>query len=129
MSTTLSYGYKKPSSGDQGTTLFTALENDIQQLNDHTHNGVDSAALTPQAIPGVTQTISSASWVANGATGHYRQQITIPAGFDYDTVSISFRTTGTTGSVIYPTVERVSDTQCYVYTTDNTIDFLAVYGG
>lgn len=127
MGTTLSYGYIKPATGDQGVSLFTALEDNIQQINDHSHDGVDSAQLTPQAIPGVTQTISSASWVANGATGHYRQSVTIPAGFDFDTVSVSFRTTA--GAVIYPTVEKISDTQMYVYTTDNTINFIAVYGG
>ena len=124
---TLSYGYKKPQSGDQGTTLFTALEGDIQQMNDHTHNGTDSASLPAQSVLGVTQTIALGSWVASGATGHYRQQVTVPAGFDFDTVGISFRTSA--GAVIYPSVERVSDTQYYVYTTDNTIDFIAVYGG
>lgn len=124
---TLTYGLKLPETGDQGTTLFEALEDNIEQLDEHSHDGVDSPNLSPQAMPGITQTISSGSWSASGATGHYRQQVTVPAGFDFDEVTISFRTTA--GAIIYPTVEKVSDTQYFVYTTDNAINFIAVYGG
>lgn len=124
---TLSYGFKKPQSGDQGATFFTDMETNVQKMNDHTHNGTDSASLPAQSVLGVPQTVALGSWVAHGATGHYRQQVTVPAGFDFDNVQISFRTSA--GAVIYPTVEKVSDTQYYVYTTDNTIDFIAVYGG
>jgi hypothetical protein len=127
MPTTLSYGYVRPVTGDGGSAVFTNLENNITQLNDHNHNGTNSTQLSATAIVASVQTIALASWVASGATGHYRQSITLPAGFDYDTVALSFRTTG--GAVIYPTVERISDTQCYVYTTDNTIDFIMVVGG
>lgn len=127
MATTLSYGYVLPSTGDSGTALFTALENNITRLNDHTHDGTDSPSLPAQSIAGVSQTISSASWVASGATGHYRQAVTVPSGFDFDEVQISFRTTA--GAYIHPTVERISDTQYYVYSSNNTINFLAVYGG
>lgn len=123
---TLTYGLKLPETGDQGTTLFTALEDNISQLDAHDHDGVNSPLLTPQSMPGIEQEILAASWVAHGPTGHYRQQVTVPAGFDFDTVSISFRTDA--GAIIYPTVEKVSATQYYVYTIDNTIDFNAVYG-
>ncbi len=125
--TTLTYGYKLPATGDSGATLFTALEDNITRLDGHTHDGTNSAPLPPQSIIGVTQTIALASWVASGATGHYRQAVTVPAGFDFDTVQISFRTTA--GAYIHPTVERISDTQYYVYSSNNTIDFIAEYGG
>lgn len=125
---TLSFGYKKPESGDKGSLLFDALEDDIQRLNDHSHNGTDSTKLTAQSITGVSQTILAAAWVTyGGPIGHYRQQVTVPAGFDFDEVQIAFRTTA--GAYIYPTVEKVSDTQFFVYTIDNTIDFIAIYGG
>lgn len=127
MSTTLSYGYKIPASGESGTAVFTILEDDITRLNSHSHNGTDSALLSRTAIVGTSQTISSSSWSANGATGHYRQAVTLPAGFSYDTVTISFRTTA--GDVIIPTVEKISATQYYVYTIDSTINFIALYGG
>lgn len=124
---TLTYGLKRPETGDAGTSLFTALEDNITQIDAHTHNGTDSPLLPAQSIEAVAQTISSASWVASGATGHYRQTVTMPAGFDFDEVQIGFRTTA--GIVIMPTVEKVNDTSYRVYTTDNTINFIAVYGG
>lgn len=125
---TLSYGYKKPQTGDRGASFFTAMEGNIQRLNDHTHNGTNSAPLPAQSIAGIAQDILAVNWVTyGGPTGFYRQQVTVPAGFDYDEVGISFRLS--TGELIYPTVERVSDTQYYVYTNDNTLDYVAVYGG
>lgn len=123
---TLTYGLKKPETGDQGATLFTALEANITQLDAHTHDGVTSPALTAQSIVAVTASIS-ASWSASGATGHYRQLITLPAGFSFDTVQIGFRTSS--GAEVYPTVEKVSATQYYVYSTDNTLTLTAQYGG
>lgn len=125
---TLVYGLKKPESGDAGDTLFTALEDNITQLDAHTHDGVTSPPLPAQSIASTVQTISSGSWASyGGPTGFYRQSVTVPAGFDFDEVNISFRTTA--GAIIYPTVEKITDTTYYVYTTDNTINFVAVYGG
>jgi len=123
---TLSYGYKKPQNGDKGQPLFTALEENIQRVNDHSHNGINSPALTAQSIQGIQDTILAASWAAFGPIGHYRQLVTIIAGFNYDTVFMSFRTTA--GEYITPTIERFSATQYYVYTT-NPIDFKVTYGG
>lgn len=125
---TLTYGYKKPEDGDKGAALFDALEGDIQQLNDHSHDGIDSATIDRQSLEGMTQSITSAGWVTyGGPTGHYRQQVTVIAGFDFDTVTLSFRTSA--GAYMYPTVERVSDTQFFIYSIDNTLNITAVYGG
>lgn len=123
---TLSYGYKLPETGDKGAPLFTALEDNIERVNDHTHNGVNSSALPAQSIVGVTQTILAVDWVAFGAPGFYRQLVTLPAGFDFDNVHISMRQ-GV--NYCYATIERVSNTQYYVYTIDNTLDFTACIGG
>ena len=124
---TLSFGYKKPETGDKGTPLFDALELDIQKLNDHSHDGVNSTPLTAQSIQGIQDTILSANWVAFGPTGHYRQLVTMIAGFSFDTMFMSFRLPS--GDYITPTVEKFSATQFYVYTTDNTTDFKVTYGG
>lgn len=60
-------------------------------------------------------------------TGHYKQTVTLPAGFDYDTVDIKFRLAD--GTIIFPTVEKVSDTQYTIYTIDSSLAFTAVHGG
>jgi hypothetical protein len=124
---TLSYGYKKPQNGDKGQPLFDALADDIQRVNDHTHDGVNSPPLTAQSLQGIQATIPAASWAAYGPTGHYRQLVTMVSGFNYDTCFMSFRLT--TGEYVTPTVEKFSATQYYVYTTDNTKDFVVTYGG
>lgn len=123
----LSYGYKKPQSGDKGAPLFSALEFDIQRLNDHNHDGSNSTILTAQSITGIQQTILAAGWATyGGPAGHYRQLVTLPAGFDFDKVQISFRING---NYTYPTIQRQSATQYYIYSIDNTVNVLAVYGG
>lgn len=123
---TLSFGFKKPQSGDKGSTLWTALQNNIQQLNDHTHNGTNSSGLPAQNFVTTTSTILAAAWSAVGLpAGHYKQTVTIPAGFNFDDFVISFRDSV---GIIYPTIVRVSNTTYDIYTIDNTQEFTAVYG-
>jgi len=125
MSTTLSYGFKKPANGDRGTTFFPDLADDIQQLNDHTHNGTNSAALTIQAVAITTASIPSGSWVATSG-GTYRQLVTLPGTLTYDTVAMEFRLTASK-NIVYPSIEYVSSTTYYVYTNDNSLAMTAIY--
>lgn len=125
---TLTYGTKIPETGDRGAPLFDALEENFTKFDSHNHDGVNSPLLTAQAFVGVVETILAAGWATyGGPIGHYRQLVTMAPGFLFDTTKIGFRTT--TGQYIYPTVERVTSTTYYVYSTDNTVDFVAVYGG
>lgn len=73
MATTLSYGYVKPVTTDLGSVFFPAIEADIQQLNDHVHDGTTSAKI------GTTTTISSSSgsWVTV-ANRHKTYTVTVP---------------------------------------------------
>lgn len=125
MATTLSYGYIKPADGDRGSVWFPALAANTQQLNDHNHNGTNSALLTIQAITVTTQSISSASWSATSG-GMYKQTVTLPGTLTFDAVSMEFRITSSK-YLIYPTVEKVTSTTYDVYTNDNTIGMTAIY--
>ena len=116
----LSYGYKKPEDNDTGAAFWDALAENIQKLNDHTHNGTNSAL-----IPVQTQSISAGSWVATGTVGQYRQLVTLPGSLTYDNIAIEMRLS--TGERVYPNVEKVSSTTYYVYTNDNSVAFTAVY--
>lgn len=128
MSTVLTYGQKIPEAGDRGVPLFQDLEDNFTRIDGHNHDGVNSPLLTSQSFVGITQNILSANWVTyGGPIGHYRQLVTMAAGFLFNTTKIGFRTTD--GKYIYPTVERVSNTTYYLYTIDNTQDMVAVYGG
>lgn len=83
MSTTLTYGYKKPQNGDDSSQWFSDIAEDIQLVNDHTHNGVNSSQLSTGAIEKeavVTKSVSD--WV--GASAPYTVAISsseVPAVF------------------------------------------------
>ena len=125
MATTLSYGYVKPQTGDKGSVFFPALEDNITRLNDHTHNGTNSARLTATSADAVSQSISAASWASQGG-GMYRQTVTMPSFIFFDTHAIQFRNSST-GEIMYLQAVKVTSNTYYVYINDNSIDLKAVY--
>ena len=120
----LTYGYKKPQTGDQGASLFTALEDNITRLDGHDHDGVDSAKLTSSSITTITQTIASGSWVST-SQGNYRQLVTLPGTLVYSEINIAMK--NSSGHIVFQTIEAVSSTTYYVFTNDNATSFTAVY--
>lgn len=124
--TTLTYGSKLPATGDTGADgLFTWLQDNITLWDGHTHNGTNSARLTAASVAVVTQSIASGSWGSTVGDGLYRQTITIASSLDYDEISISFK--NSSGHQVFLQAEKVSDTQYYVYTNDNTMTYTAIY--
>lgn len=119
----MTYGYKKPQTRDTGSVLFAALEDNIQQLNDHTHNGTNSSKLTAAAVVASTQSILAAAWVAT-SQGNYRQLVTL-SGLLYDEINIGMR--NSSGHIVAAQIEKVSASTYYVYTNDNATGFTAVY--
>jgi hypothetical protein len=90
-------------------------------MNDHIHDGNLGTVL-----PCVAQVISHSSWTTvSGKVGLYKQTVTLPAQFSYDTVEIGFRLSN--GNKTFPTVEKVNSASFTVYTNDNTQDYTAIY--
>ena len=113
--------YKKPQNPDPGSLFFSAIEYDIQFMNDHIHDGVSG-----QLLPTVQQAIHAVDWVAAPIGGGlYRQAVTLPAGLTFDTVEFGFRLSN--GSPVFLTVEKISSSSYYVYINDNTQALNAVY--
>lgn len=125
---TLSFGYQKPQTGDKGNVFFPALEADIQQLNDHNHDGANSSKLTAQSITGVSDTILGSAWVATSG-GTYRQAVTMPANVTFDAYGIMFRikTGGNAGFQVNLSVEKINSNSYYVYINDNSVDLTVLY--
>lgn len=119
---TLSMGYLKPSNPDTGDAFWVALAFDIQRVNDHTHDGVNG-----QLLAITSQSILSGAWaaVASPKTGLYKQIITLPGAFIYDTTDFLFKLSS--GEIVYPSIERNSSTTYTIYTTDNTLNYTAFY--
>ena len=81
---TLSNGYFVPEDGDFGDVWFDAIEANIQRVNDHSHNGVDSSRIPSVSVQAVTGTIAAADFVAQ-PDGRFRALSTVPAGGNFDT--------------------------------------------
>lgn len=127
--TTLTYGFILPQSGDKGSSLWSALEANITQLNSHSHNGTDSALVARSSLAAGTGSIASSDWASyvGAPTGHYRQLVNLPAGYTFDNTTISIRTSD--GKYVCATIEKNDNTSYYIYSLDNTVNFTAVYGG
>lgn len=124
MAITLSYGYIQPENGDKGSTWFPALNDNIERLNDHSHNGIDSTLLPSTSISGASVSIPSASWVLD-VTGRFKQDVVVPAGYNMDDYAIAFYLS--TGEVIMPSITRLSATSFRVFGCDNTLTYRAVF--
>lgn len=120
---TLSNGYLLPETGDRGSVFFPALESNIQRLNDHTHNGVDSESLTAESIVGLQDSIIPANWTLQ-ANGQYRAAVTMPGNTVFDTTTISLRTNN---KVLYADVQKITANTFYVYVNDNSLTVEILY--
>lgn len=121
---TTTYGYKKPVANDKGPTIFPAMEFNIDRLDQHDHDGVNSKPLSASAIAVTTQNILAAGWVLV-ANGIYKQTVTLAGALLYNNVITQFRKTN--GDIIMLTQKKISATTYDVYINDNSIDIVAVY--
>lgn len=130
MSTTLSRGFKRPDTGDRGTSWFQDLSDDITQLNSHTHNGIDSEKVNVSAIVKQSQTLLNSAWGADLGGSTYKQSVTMPAGLVFTDSQITFiNVTGANlGTTIYPTVNQTGVSAFDVLVNDNTMTVRVVYG-
>ena len=121
---TLTYGLQQPESGDKGSIFFPALEENIAQLDAHTHDGSTSSKIASSGITPVTQSITAGSWVASGNT--YRQLVTVPGAITIDDKVPVFKDP-TTLERYYLPIEKVTAATYYVYCNDNTVAVTAYY--
>jgi len=116
---TLSKGFEKPQNPDTGDVWFPAMERNIQKLNDHNHNGVNS-----QSLGVTTQLINT--WTPNAGAGlGWYKLVTIPAGFSFDTSLFWFKLS--TGEHIYPTIVRISAGTFNLFMNTDTLQVVIYY--
>ena len=126
MAITLSFGYIKNQTGDKGSVFWPDLEFNIQRINDHSHNGVNSAKLTNASIDSITQNILAAGWAFDVPSAAYKQTITVPAGVDLNKHYPRFKHVGT-GEIVFLSATILSDSQYEVFINDNTVDLQVAY--
>lgn len=121
----LSKGFKLPQTGDLGDVWFPALEDNITQLNSHSHNGVDSEQLTSLSLVASKLTVASGSFTDQG-NGYWRATVTVPLSNLVDNFVINIKDP-TTKDPIYLKIEKLSPTTFYIFT--NTVQDVEVYFG
>lgn len=128
---TLSYGYKKPETGDRGSIFWPALEFDIQRLNDHNHDGANSQKLVASSVQGIADTIAAAGWVAvAGQPGTFSQDITMPPNTLFDDYGFDFRITTAgpdVGKQIHLTVVKLAAAQYRIFGNDSSLALRVLY--
>lgn len=127
------YGYRLPEAGDlaKGTSgWYESIEFDIERLDSHDHDGVNSKQIDVSAFVPFTNTILAAAWVLDGS-GIYKQTVTVPTGIDdINNFNVKFIFTapaGVVGQIMYVPYKRLSATTFEVYCNDNTAAFTAIY--
>ena len=112
----LSNGYKLPETGDFGDVWFPALEDNIQRLNDHNHDGNNSDKLTSTNVAKFVQTVLTAAFAPSG-NEFIAAGVTLAGGaVDVDSATVQFRDP-TTKEPIYLKYVKATQTQIDVYTS------------
>lgn len=119
---TLSYGYQLPETTDFGDVWFPALESNIQRVNSHNHDGVNSAPLASANVVATVQTVNSGSFSASG--DKFRALVNTPSGKDFDNFAVICKDP-TSKDQMYLEVEKITDTTFYVYI--NIVQNVEVY--
>lgn len=126
MATNLSFGYVVPDTGDLGSVFFPILEDNIEQLAEHDHDGINSAQLSPASLSttGFTSTITSGTWTNDGG-GNFSKSVTAPAGVtEVNNFDIHFY--NASGNRLYLGFTRTSATT-YTVLINEDITVTAVY--
>lgn len=112
---TFSKGFKLPQTGDLGTVWFQALADNIQQSNDHTHDGNNSTKISSISLDSSNAKIQvlAAAFVDQG-NGSFRASVALPIG-SVDDYQITVRDPATK-EIIYLKITKVSTSQFYVFT-------------
>lgn len=138
---TLSYGYYQPetpdpSEGAPGIGWMESIEQNFSRLNDHDHDGINSAALSTTNLSKLVSHILAADWVNDGG-GNFHVVVTVPAGISaapaplndiiyYALKFMDERAGATYGDELGLTVERETATTFTVY-SNQAIDVLVLY--
>lgn len=118
----LTNGYKLPETGDFGDVWFPAIEDNIQRLNDHTHDGTNSEKLESKNIQANFSTVLSGAFSASGTK--FRATVAVPSGADFDNMVILCKDP-TSKDQMYLEIEKIDDSSFYVYL--NIVQDVEVY--
>ena len=124
MARELSNGYILPEDGDFGDTWFDDLEANIQRVNDHNHDGINSSNIPSTAITAVVVSVPAASFT--GSNGDFTANFTVNTTINLDQRTIYVRD-AVTKQQAFLDVTRVSTSE-YSIKTNTAIDYEVLLG-
>ena len=124
----LSYGFKRPNNLDRGSIFFDALRDNITLMNNHTHNGLNSAAIPVDSFAKFTASVTNSGWTANG-DGTFKKTVTMPGSFVWTgTHTQTYGVAGTyADQIIYPKMVKLTPTTFEVHLFVNNQALLLVF--
>ena len=128
MSSTLTYGLKRPDNGDLGSVWFPNLRDNITRIDGHTHDGSNSPPLTSSSITAVKASLTSGDWGGvSGKLGLFSQNVNMPTGLNFNDYFIMFK--DSSGDQLFLTAEKVgaAGSSYDVFINDSTSDITALY--
>lgn len=121
--------YELPVSPDQGNDVFSVLEDFMNRMAVHNHDGSNSKEISLNIDKDITVFLTGVdiTWNVLG-NGNYRALFTMPvsATFDGNIRKFYYKIGASDYKEFYPTVEKVSASTYYIYSNDNTIDVKVV---
>jgi len=125
--------YEIPDPKETGNSVFDKLEQAIERLATHTHQGIDSSEITLNIAKGVQELLAGADFVWDQVgTDKYRAAIQTDTGtsagatFDDNVRTYYYRSGGSEPKQFFPTIEKIDNTNYYIYSNDNTIDLKVI---
>lgn len=111
--------YEIPDPKETGNSIFDKLEEFMERMATHTHNGSDSNSITLNIAKGVQDLEGEGvdfTWTLV-SPGRYRALVDVVAGstFDDNVRTYYYRVGGGAPQQFYPSIERISNTQYYIY--------------
>lgn len=111
--------YEIPDNKETGSSVFDKLEEFMERMATHTHDGSDSNTITLNIQKGVQDLEANGvdfTWTLV-SPGKYRALVDVIAGstFDDNVRTYYYREGSSEPKAFFPTVEKVSDLQYYLY--------------
>lgn len=125
MAETLSFGFVNPEDGDPASVWQPAINSTIEQLNDHNHDGVNSATISPASISTLSTAVLSGNWVGDG-NGNFTQTISAPPAVTEVNDFYPKSYVDSTGEIVYLSSTRASSTTLTL-TTNNPVAMTVVW--
>jgi hypothetical protein len=106
---------KIPQVNDKGSVFCPAISDNFVNLDNHSHDGLNSQKISSTALGKLEITLAPNDWALDGAD--FKQTVSLPNGYDFEKLQITFiiASGADQGSVIHPTVMKNSSSSFDVY--------------